>query len=88
MRGRYKPKLRKQGYRLVYQVDDDAIAVLVLVPRPCFRQGEKIADACLTQAKRAVENGVRVTFPALPVGARGRDSTGPTWTKISASTAC
>ena len=39
---------------MVYQVDDDAIAVLVLVPRPCFRQGEKIADACLTQAERAV----------------------------------
>jgi len=30
LRGCYKIKLRKQGYRLVYQVDDDAIAVLVL----------------------------------------------------------
>jgi len=30
LRGCYKIKLRKQGYRLVYQVDDDAILVLVL----------------------------------------------------------
>lgn len=26
----YKIKLRKQGYRLVYQVDDDVLVVLVL----------------------------------------------------------
>lgn len=30
LRGCYKIKLRRQGYRLVYQVDDDAIVVLVL----------------------------------------------------------
>ena len=30
LRGCYKIKLRKQGYRLVYQVEDDAIVVLVL----------------------------------------------------------
>ena len=30
LRGCYKIKLRRQGYRLVYQVDDDANAVLVL----------------------------------------------------------
>ena len=30
LRGCYKVKLRKQGYRLVYQVEDEAIVVLVL----------------------------------------------------------
>lgn len=30
LRGCYKIKLRRQGYRLIYQVDDDAIALLVL----------------------------------------------------------
>ena len=30
LRGCYKIKLRKQGYRLVYQVEDDVLAVLVL----------------------------------------------------------
>jgi mRNA interferase RelE/StbE len=30
LRGCYKIKLRKQGYRLVYQVEDDVLVVLVL----------------------------------------------------------
>jgi mRNA interferase RelE/StbE len=30
LRGCYKIKLRKQGYRLVYMVEDDALVVLVL----------------------------------------------------------
>ena len=30
LRDCYKIKLRKQGYRLVYQVEDDVLAVLVL----------------------------------------------------------
>lgn len=30
LRNCYKIKLRKQGYRLVYSVEDDALAVLVL----------------------------------------------------------
>ena len=30
LRGCYKIKLRKQGYRLVYQVEDEAVVVLVL----------------------------------------------------------
>lgn len=30
LRGCYKIKLRKQGYRLIYQVEDDVVAVLVL----------------------------------------------------------
>ncbi len=30
LRGCYKIKLRKQGYRLVYQIEDDVLVVLVL----------------------------------------------------------
>ena len=30
LHGCYKIKLRKQGYRLVYQVEDDVLVVLVL----------------------------------------------------------
>lgn len=30
LRGCYKIKMRKQGYRLVYQVEDDVLVVLVL----------------------------------------------------------
>ena len=30
LRGCYKIKLRKLGYRLIYQVEDDVVAVLVL----------------------------------------------------------
>lgn len=43
----YKIKLRKQGYRLVYQVRDDALVVLVIaVDR---RDKDKVCQAALAR---------------------------------------
>ena len=52
----YKIKLRKQGYRLVYQVRDDALVVLVIaVDR---RDKEKVYEAALARIRKIVADAV------------------------------
>lgn len=52
----YKIKLRKQGYRLVYQVRDDTLVVLVIaVDR---RDKDKVYQAALARIKKMVADAV------------------------------
>ena len=52
----YKIKLRKQGYRLVYQVRDDALVVLVIaVDR---RDKDKVYEAALKRIRKMVADAV------------------------------
>jgi mRNA interferase RelE/StbE len=53
LRGCYKIKLRKQGYRLVYQVDDDVLVVLVLAV------GKRENDGAYRAAFERLRNFVR-----------------------------
>ena len=52
----YKIKLRKQGYRLVYQVRDDALVVLVIAVNR--RDKDKVYGAAMTRIQKMVADAV------------------------------
>lgn len=52
----YKIKLRKQGYRLVYQVRDEALVVLVIAVNR--RDKDKVYQAALARIRKMVSEAV------------------------------
>lgn len=70
LRGCYKIKLRQQGYRLVYRVEDDVLLVLVLaVDR---REGSVVYASAEKRVRQPPTASERVAGKPARAGATGR----------------
>lgn len=68
LKGFYKIKLRQQGYRLVYEVEDDALVVMVLV----VDRRDSVYQTALARLTNLQKELQRESGPTNPAGMRNR----------------